>query len=343
MLAVNSYKKSRPATKKLIGKFIWGLAAGLCSLWLFACGSSDLGRRYSRDPVTAGAFGKAQEDSLSSLLQKYVDANSRVNYQAWRNSSEDRSALKAILTAFGSADIKSMSSQELKSFYINAYNSMTIDLIISHYDETLGGSSSPYPNDRSIRNIQNLDDKVWDGFKWKLSGQDVSLNDLENKLLRPLGDARIHFSIVCASKGCPPLLNRAFSPSSVDQTLEQLATDFVNSGRNTEFRSARHQIKTSHILEWFAADFIHSFGSVNEFFAKYVKTLPPEEVQNYAVTYTPYDWTLNEPDQPSPPQPSPSPTPAPVGSGTEAPPMLFISPSEELPNDNFQSWVDQRP
>lgn len=321
MIAAKSYKKRCSSTKK-----IWLAAIACLPFLLFAC-SSDLGQKYSRDPVTEGAFGKLQEDALSSLLQRYVDPDARVNYAAWRASSNDVAALKNVLSAIAVADTRPMSAQEAKSFYINAYNAMTIDLILSHFDETLGGASSPYPNDRSIRNIGNLDDNVWNEFKWKVGGRSVSLNELENNIIRPMGDARIHFAIVCAAKGCPPLLNRAFSTGSIEQTLDQLTDGFVNSGKKTEFRLDTKQIKTSHIIEWFSGDFDQSYGSVKSFFAKYVTVVPADQVQGMSISYFPYDWTLNEPTVATPATPTPEPTPpgsgteTPPGSGTETPPL----------------------
>lgn len=313
----NSYRFGPRSAKKITGTFLFPLLLG--ASFLFGC-SGDLGRKYSQDPVSVGAFGKLQEDTFSALLQKYVDSNSRVNYGAWRASSSDVAALKGVIAAIASQDTRSLTISDAKAFYINAYNAMTIDLILSHYDGTLGGSSSPYPNDRSIRNIDNLDDAVWDKFTWKVGGQSKTLNDVENKILRPMGDARIHFSIVCASKGCPSLLNRAFSGGSVDQTLDQLADAFVNSGVSTQFNSDTNQIKTSHILDWFSSDFSTTFGSVKGFFSRYVRVVPSDQVQSMRVSFVPYDWTLNE-QVASSPNPSPSPSPAPeVGSGTETPP-----------------------
>lgn len=305
-----------------IKKSAWSLSLLVTfTVALLACHRSDLGLKYSREPVGSGTFGKPQEDSLSSLLEKYVDSNARVKYASWHQSADDVLALKAVLKAMEQTDTRALAPNQLKSFYLNAYNAMTIDLVISHLDETLGNQNSPLPNERSIRNIQNLDDKVWDHFQWKIGGQMVSLNDVENKLLRPMGDARIHFAIVCASKGCPPISNRAFAADTLDQTLDHLADQFVNSGRNTEFRSARSQIKTSHILEWFAADFDRTFGSVKNFFARYVKTLPKEQISGFSVSYFPYDWTLNEPD----PVDLPDPQTGPVGSGTESPPQSSVN------------------
>lgn len=313
--------------------FMWhpkGILALIFSLGaaaLVAC-SSDLGEKFSRDPVEVGAFSKVQENTYTGLLQKYVDSDKQIRYQEWKASSQDVAALQSILFAIAKADTGAMSPSEKKSFLINAYNAMTIDLILSHFDETLGGDSSPYPAQRSIRNIGNQDAKVWDVYSWKVGGQALSLNDVEHKILRPMGDSRIHFAIVCASKGCPPILNRAFSVDDLDQTLDQLADDFVNSGKNTKFNTARNEIKTSHILDWFSEDFVKHFGSVNSFFTKYVTVLPADQVQGMRIRYEPYDWLLNEAQTPvsepveNPPPGSGSETPpceTPPGSGTENP------------------------
>ena len=291
MLRDKSYKKNVKSSKKpLFFQFFVVL-----SIFGSSC-TSDLGKKNSREPVTAGAFGKNQQESLSDLLKKYVTEDRRINYFTWSQESNDLSLLDSIIRAFGDADVNGMSDSEKKSFYVNAYNAFTIDLILSNYNETLGGDSSPYPQKRSIRNIKNLDEKVWDEYKWKLNGLNISLNEIEHKLLRPMGDARIHFAIVCASKGCPPILNRAFSSENLDETLEQLSHEFVNSGRDTTFNVESNRIKTSKIIDWFASDFTKSFGSVGGFFSKYSKTVTSDQIKEMKISYFVYDWTLNEPD-----------------------------------------------
>ena len=284
----------------------------------------DQGTRYSYEGISANAFDAAKEIEYDSLLQKYVDNDNLIKYQKWTENTSDLQGLKNVLTAMGNADDSSMSLDAKKSFYINAYNALTIDLILSHYNETMGGGGSPYPGVRSIRNISNLDSKVWDHFKWRVAGKQRSLNDIEHRILRPMGDARIHFAIVCASVGCPPIYKHAFSENTLNQVLDELANSFVNSGRSTTFDKVNRIISTSHILNWFGQDFVASFGSLKSFFARYVTVIPSQEVESYSIKFHDYDWSLNESpptgsgtenDVPSPsPSPSPSPTP---GSGTE--------------------------
>lgn len=273
--------------------FVSGLVLAIAVATMAGCGG-DLGERFSRQPVIQGAFGKTEEDALSTLLKRYVTQNNLVRYAAWKSSAEDVASLKTVVSAIGRADLQSMEINQKKSFLINAYNALTIDLILTKYDETLGSAASPYPGQRSIRNIGNLDAAVWDNFKWTLSGQQMSLNDIENKVLRPLGDSRIHFGINCASMGCPPILNRAFTASDLDQTLEQLASEFVNNGRSTQFDTANGTIRTSEILNWFAQDFVSHFGSVKQFLARYVTVIPADQIPQMRVRFNRYDWLLNE-------------------------------------------------
>ncbi|MEO8269711.1 MAG: DUF547 domain-containing protein [Aureliella sp.] len=71
----------------------------------------------------------------------------------------------------------------------------------------------------TVASIQRIDGKrttfaifdelqLWDGINF------VSLNGIENDVLRPMGDPRIHFALVCAARGCPRLQNRAYTADS---------------------------------------------------------------------------------------------------------------------------------
>jgi len=281
--------------------------------WLAAC--QDQGNNFSYGQLSGDSFiGAKTESDYDALLQKYVDSESFVRYEAWLKDSGDLGKLKAILEAFANTDEKTLSPNQRKALYINAYNALTLDLILSHYDETKGSDGV-----RSIKNIGNLGNSVWDHFKWRVTGKMRTLNEIEHKILRPLGDARIHFAIVCASIGCPPIHNRAFKTETLDTTLDQLASQFVNSGRSTTFDQNQEVITTSKILDWFGGDFKKHFGSLTTFFERFVKVIPAEDVKKYSIKFSDYDWSLNE--SLSEPEPTPTPTPSPdPGSGTENPP-----------------------
>lgn len=256
------------------------------------------GKKFSFSEVERGAFSLTQEEELNQLYAQYVNDKGEIDYENWTENANDMSAVRALVSAIARADVTAMSSSEAKSFYLNAYNILTIDLILRNFSETLGDKLSPYPGKRSIRNINRLDAKVWDEFKWTVGGRKVSLNDIEHKILRPQGDARIHFALVCASKGCPPLLNRSLNPMTLDETLDGLASKFVNSGRDTRL-STNGSVELSSILSWFEEDFRKHFGSVRSFLMKYANTDLARIIEAAPLKYRTYDWTLNDRTSPT--------------------------------------------
>ena len=151
-----------------------------------------------------------------------------------------------------------------------------------------------------------MGDDVWNQVFWTIGGKQHSLNEIEHEVIRTrFKDARIHFALNCASKGCPPIHPQAFwsidkKGEKLDQVLDHLSNVFVNSGRDTQFRNDRSdagKIYTSMIMNWFSADFNRDYGSVINFFKKYATVVKPsffKRIRNSDILYNHYDWTLNE-------------------------------------------------
>ncbi|MCB1175859.1 MAG: DUF547 domain-containing protein, partial [Leptospiraceae bacterium] len=100
----------------------------------------------------------------------------RVNY-AGIKANPGWSNVVAMIAAFPVSKLSNRS--EKLAFYINAYNILTIDLIIK------GGIPA---------SIRNLGESVWKQNNVRLDGRLTSLDAIEHQLLRPLGEPRIHFA-----------------------------------------------------------------------------------------------------------------------------------------------------
>jgi Protein of unknown function, DUF547 len=163
------------------------------------------------------------------------------------------------------------SKQEKMAFWLNAYNALTIKLLLDNYP---------------VKSIKDLDKgNTWDVSRYALGGKNYSLNEIENKILRPMGDARIHFGLNCGAKSCPPLHARAFTAAMVETQLDQLTRAFINKTQENQLKGK--VLKISNIFNWYASD----FGDVVAFLNKYA-ALPV--YKNAKITYTTYDWSLNE-------------------------------------------------
>ena len=126
-------------------------------------------------------------------------------------------------------------------------------------------------------------------------------------------DARIHFAINCASKGCPPLHKEAFTETMIESQLELVTYNFVNNEEQTFFEQygdEDNEIITSQILDWYQSDFTVDqsgrFKTVREFLAFYmdenvwgVKKEDLFKIKSngeplWPIIYDFYDWRLNE-------------------------------------------------
>ena len=208
--------------------------------------------------------------SFNDLLTANVTAAGNVDYEGFR---KNRTALRNYITALGSnMPTPSWTQNDRLAYWMNAYNAMTIDLILRNLP---------------LKSIKDID-KPWNQRLWKLGEKWYNLDEIEHKILRKMNDARIHFGINCASFSCPPLLNEAFTSAKVDDQLDFLAKQFVNDTQRNSISATN--IKVSKIFTWFAKDFKQD-GSLIDFLNKYSNTTIHTNAKK---SYKDYDWSLNQ-------------------------------------------------
>ena len=117
----------------------------------------------------------------------------------------------------------------------------------------------------------------------------MSLRALENEIIRPLGEPRVHFALNCMARSCPRLPQTPFAGADVEAKLEREARRFLSEPRNLVIDHAANTATLSAIFEFFPEDFDAS-GGVRKFVNRYVEpAIPPD----YELQYREYDWTIN--------------------------------------------------
>ena len=206
----------------------------------------------------------------TDVLQVYVAKNGSVNYKDLQNN---RIVLNDYLNDLASNSPKdNWSNAEKKTYWINAYNAYTIQLILDNYP---------------LKSIKDITDP-WSQTFFKINGMTMSLNTIEHNILRPMGDPRIHFAIVCASESCPKLLNYAYEAETLNDQLDQAAKEFINDTSKNNITAS--QITISKIFKWFKSDFPKGAAFIN-YLNKYstLKIHPKTKIN-----YQSYNWSLNE-------------------------------------------------
>ncbi|MCR9141745.1 MAG: DUF547 domain-containing protein [bacterium] len=164
---------------------------------------------------------------------------------------------------------------EKLAFYINAYNVLVIDLIVRNHPvadiNKLGSDASP----------------IWKRSVGKVAGRSMSLDGLENGIVRPFGDARIHFALNCGALSCPDLRREAYTAAKLRKQLAEQAWAFThNASKGIRVDDATKTVHLSKIFEWFEKD----FKDAETYVRRYRKKIPA----GYAFkTDIEYNWRLN--------------------------------------------------
>lgn len=162
-----------------------------------------------------------------------------------------------------------------KAFLINAYNFFTVYDVLKHYP------------------VESMLKLGWKNERFNIGGKNYSLDGIEKGMLLPMGDARVHFAVNCASVGCPALQKALFSAKNLDSNLEKITEDSLASP--VHFRTEKERIHVSELFFWYKDDFTKKNQKKVNFFLKtyvdnkYHSILETEKDLSKIV----YNWDLN--------------------------------------------------
>lgn len=216
----------------------------------------------------------ADHAAFDALLRANVK-NGVVDYPAFQDNAAFRRYVEDL-----ARPVELAGREEALVYYINAYNALAIQGILD--------GLSPSSLLGRLRYFKLKE--------WPLGGRPISLYDLEHKVIRPLGEPRIHFAIICASKSCPFLRSEAYASGRLDAQLDEQARQFVNDAFRNRFDTGTRTAHLSEIFKWFDEDFRGPAGSPQKYIAKYAADPAAAKLladDGFDVEWIDYDWSLN--------------------------------------------------
>ena len=238
----------------------------------------------------------------------YDPAGGRVDYAALAGNAlfEEYQLCTGRLRAF---DPASLTTREAGlAFWINLYNALIIDAVIA------------FGVKESVQEVS--------GFFWRaaynIGGRRYSAHDIEHGILRANAahpaipgrhfgprdprrqyslttlDARLHFTLVCAARSCPPIA--VYDATHIDAQLVMATRAFVNGGGLAIDPQAK-VIWLSKIFQWYAPDFgaapigLGRRQPLLSFIAPYLAggvSQATLRACGWRVRFRPYDWRLND-------------------------------------------------
>jgi hypothetical protein len=222
------------------------------------------------------------------LLQAYTrpadDGVVRFDYAGL--AARDRAALDGYIARLTATPVSRLNRDEQLAYWINLYNALTVQVVLNNYPVSSILKINISPGFFSIG--------PWGKKLVSVEGEDISLDDIEHRILRPIWrDPRIHYAVNCASIGCPNLIDTAYTADQVDALLEANAIAYVNHPRGAELRGGA--LSVSSIYDWFQEDFGGSETGVLAHLRKYAR---PDLLRDLKLVFEidsyDYDWSLNE-------------------------------------------------
>lgn len=234
---------------------------------------------------SAHAQNNPYQASLSdwaATLERFVDEQGRTDFVAL---SKDTVQLQRFVDAVGQVSPQSNpelfpSSADVLAYHVNTYNALAMKGVI----------------ERGIpKKFSNLLKRA-SFFKFRsviIGGKKTNLYDYENKVIRPLGDARVHFVLNCMVVDCPRLPTTIFTPQRLEQDLQAASVEFFSKPKHIQINAEKKTVYLSGILKFYTKDYVPS-GKKQDL-VEYVNQFRSNKIpQDYKVKFLDYNWTINQ-------------------------------------------------
>ena len=224
------------------------------------------------------------EAFLLNYLRPGADGVHRVAYGKVRD--RDRRALSSYVDVMSKVDIAHYRRSEQMAYWINLYNALVVKLVLDHY---------PIASIRKLeRSGAGSKNSPWNRPLIVVGGVSLSLNDIENRVLKPIwSDPRIHYAMTCAAVGCPNLQPTPFSGAQLDQQLSDAAMAYVNDPRCIQINNGK--LRVSSLYRWNLEAFGGSEQAVIQHLMAYAEPDLAMSLQGFDRLHGDhFDWRLND-------------------------------------------------
>jgi hypothetical protein len=286
--------QARSELRSVLGPFIWAQVI-VWSLVLGGVGGPLVSevRGQGRATTTVDASSE-RHAAFETVLRRFVAPTGAVDYAALKAHVD--SLLTPYLRQLATSRPSTLTRDARLAFWINAYNAYTLKLVVDHYPVRNIWGITPGPAEPKENSPFELEvGPVADTVR--------TLDEIEHEIIRQRFDEpRIHFALVCAASSCPPLRREPYTGARLDAQLDDQARTFLHDRTKNQIPAGEDQIALSRILKWYGGDFGPTTDALQRAAAPYFDGRVRRRLADadYAVTYLPYDWTLNDQARPTP-------------------------------------------
>lgn len=225
--------------------------------------------------------GVDPQEAWARVLSTHVSETGAIDFVALKKAPADLEAFVAWAAANGPETTPEAFPERAHrlAYYLNAYNAMCMH--------------------NAIRNDVRPENKLrfFLRTKMKIDGRERTLYELENAVIRPMGEPRVHFILNCMVRGCPRLPQVPMKAETLEAQLDAAARLFFSEEpRNVQLLEAKKTVRLSSILRFYTEDFVSPKTDAADLvhYANRYRAAGREIPAGWKVEFIPYDWTLNQ-------------------------------------------------
>ncbi len=237
-------------------------------------------------------WGEVLQEHVNSKEKKGRGTVSTINYAAINKNPKKLKAYLKQVEKLNKDQFKSWSHKQQLAFLANAYNALTVKIIIDN---------SPL---KSIKDIGGLFSSAWKKKFFTFFNKSSHLDYLEHSLARNQDskddinlklEPRLHFMFNCASIGCPALLKEPFQASKLEEQMEKATKGFLLDTSRNRYDAKKKTLYLSKIFYWYGDDFKPSVKNfVSQRMGKTKKEKLAMRSKKTKIEFLDYNWELNK-------------------------------------------------
>jgi hypothetical protein len=224
------------------------------------------------------------------VLAKYVEIkgpSSAVKYKDLKKRHQDLKQYTSMLQKVTKEEYQSFSPDEKAAFLINAFNSLTIELVLQNSEI------------KTIKDLETVLTSPWKKKFFTLFGEQQSLSEIENQVFNnSIEDPRLIFALASACRSCAPLRKEPFVGARLNQQLEDATQSFLSDKSRTHFDTKSRTLYISELLKKHKSALSKRYGSLQAFIAPRIAKTPEEqkaiESNDTKIVFLDLDWRINE-------------------------------------------------
>ena len=216
------------------------------------------------------------------VLDQYVDEQGRTDFIALADNSADLKQYVDVVAEFGpETNPEAFSGPDaVLAYHANTYNALAMFGVI---DEGIPDGFNSFFKRAGFFKFRDV----------RIDGGETNLYDYENRVIRPLGEPRIHFALNCMVRDCPRLPRQPFPADGLNDVLEAATREFFSKPKHLLIDHDKQRVNVSAILSFYTEDFVPSGRArdLGDYINRYLEQPLP---QDYKIKFIKYDWTINQ-------------------------------------------------